>query len=113
VKKLNPDVKIHLSQQRRRFAPWLDGPLPEALKRASQICFQERAGLVRGGGTIGAMTALEKVLNVRFCFWDGPCRNTAITRQMKLWIGNKRREDGCVASILKRSKYGKLEEIRI
>ena len=46
----------------------LEGPLPEALKRAVKFAFNREAVFVRDGGTIGAMTSIEKVLKCPVLF---------------------------------------------
>jgi acetylornithine deacetylase/succinyl-diaminopimelate desuccinylase-like protein len=46
----------------------LEGELPLALKRAIKFAFGREAVFVRDGGTIGAMTSIEKVLTCPYCF---------------------------------------------
>ena len=50
------------------FRTVLEGPLPEALKRAVKFAFKRDAVFVRDGGTIGAMTSIEKVLKCPVLF---------------------------------------------
>lgn len=68
VKKLNPDVKIHFESSAPAFRTVLEGPLPLALKRAVKFAFKRDAVFVRDGGTIGAMTSIEKVLKCPVLF---------------------------------------------
>jgi acetylornithine deacetylase/succinyl-diaminopimelate desuccinylase-like protein len=68
VKESNPDVKIHFESSAPAFRTSLEGPLPEALKRAIKFAFSREAVFVRDGGTIGAMTSIEKVLKCPVLF---------------------------------------------
>lgn len=68
VKKLNPDVKIQFESAAPAFRTVLDGPLPEALKRSVKFAFKRDPVFVRDGGTIGAMTSIEKVLKCPLLF---------------------------------------------
>jgi len=68
VKERNPDVKIQFESQAPAFRTVLEGPLPEALKRAVKFAFKRDAVFVRDGGTIGAMTSIEKVLRCPVLF---------------------------------------------
>ena len=68
VKERNPDVKIEFESSAPAFRTHLDGPLPEALKRAIKFAFRRDAVFVRDGGTIGAMTSIEKVLKCPVLF---------------------------------------------
>jgi acetylornithine deacetylase/succinyl-diaminopimelate desuccinylase-like protein len=68
VRELNPDVKIQFESAAPAFRTVLEGPLPEALKRAVKFAFQRDAVFVRDGGTIGAMTSIEKVLQCPVLF---------------------------------------------
>jgi acetylornithine deacetylase/succinyl-diaminopimelate desuccinylase-like protein len=68
VKELNPDVKIQFESAAPAFRAMLDGPLPQALKRAIKFAFQRDAVFVRDGGTIGAMSSIEKVLKCPVLF---------------------------------------------
>jgi acetylornithine deacetylase/succinyl-diaminopimelate desuccinylase-like protein len=68
VKELNPDVKIQFESAAPAFRTVLEGPLPEALKRAVRFAFKRDAVFVRDGGTIGAMTSIEKVLRCPVLF---------------------------------------------
>ncbi len=68
VKKSNPDVEVHFESMAPAFLTKVDGPLPDALKRAVKFAFQRDAVFVRDGGTIGAMTSIEKVLKCPIMF---------------------------------------------
>ncbi len=68
VKEKNPDVKIHFESAAPAFRTSLEGALPEALKRAIKFAFSRDAVFVRDGGTIGAMTSIEKVLKCPILF---------------------------------------------
>ena len=68
VKKSNPDVEIQFESMAPAFRTKVEGPLPEALKRAVKFAFKKDAVFVRDGGTIGAMTSIEKVLKCPILF---------------------------------------------
>ena len=68
VKQRNPDVEIHFESMAPAFRTKVEGPLPEALKRAVKFAFKRDAVFVRDGGTIGAMTSIEKVLKCPILF---------------------------------------------
>ncbi|MGI8734155.1 MAG: M20/M25/M40 family metallo-hydrolase [Pyrinomonadaceae bacterium] len=69
IRELNPDVKIHFESGAPAFRTVLDkGPLPPALKRAMKFAFKRDPVFVRDGGTIGAMTSIEKVLRCPVLF---------------------------------------------
>jgi acetylornithine deacetylase/succinyl-diaminopimelate desuccinylase-like protein len=68
VKERNPDVNIHFETAAPAFRTVLEGPLPQALKRAVKFAFGRDAVFVRDGGTIGAMTSIEKVLKCPVLF---------------------------------------------
>jgi acetylornithine deacetylase/succinyl-diaminopimelate desuccinylase-like protein len=68
VKERNPDVKIQFESMAPAFSTSVEGPLPEALKRAVKFAFKRDAVFVRDGGTIGAMTSIEKVLKCPIMF---------------------------------------------
>jgi acetylornithine deacetylase/succinyl-diaminopimelate desuccinylase-like protein len=68
VKEMNPDVKLQFESAAPAFRTVLEGPLPEALKRSIKFAFQRDAVFVRDGGTIGAMTSIEKVLKCPVLF---------------------------------------------
>lgn len=62
VKERNPDVEVAFESMAPAFLTSVEGPLPEALKRAVKFAFKRDPVFVRDGGTIGAMTSIEKVL---------------------------------------------------
>ncbi|MDQ5844311.1 MAG: M20/M25/M40 family metallo-hydrolase [Acidobacteriota bacterium] len=68
VKNINPDVDIHFESMAPAFRTKVEGALPEALKRAVKFAFKRDAVFVRDGGTIGAMTSIEKVLKCPILF---------------------------------------------
>lgn len=68
VKEKNPDVNIRFETAAPAFRTVLEGPLPQALKRAVKFAFGREAVFVRDGGTIGAMTSIEKVLKCPVLF---------------------------------------------
>jgi acetylornithine deacetylase/succinyl-diaminopimelate desuccinylase-like protein len=68
VKEKNPDVKIQFESMAPAFRTSVEGPLPEALKRAVKFAFKRDAVFVRDGGTIGAMTSIQKVLKCPILF---------------------------------------------
>ena len=68
VKQSNPDVTIQFESMAPAFRTRVDGPLPEALKRAVKFAFERDAVFVRDGGTIGAMTSIEKVMKCPILF---------------------------------------------
>ncbi|HKZ82011.1 MAG TPA: M20/M25/M40 family metallo-hydrolase [Pyrinomonadaceae bacterium] len=68
VREKNPDVKIQFESAAPAFRTSLEGELPEALKRAVKFAFKRDAVFVRDGGTIGAMTSIEKVLKCPVLF---------------------------------------------
>lgn len=68
VKEKNPDVEVHFEHAAPAFRTPMDGPLPALLKRAVEFAFERDAVFVRDGGTIGAMTSIEKVLKCPVLF---------------------------------------------
>lgn len=68
VRERNPNVKVQFESAAPAFRTVLEGPLPEALKRAIKFAFKRDAVFVRDGGTIGAMTSIEKVLKCPVMF---------------------------------------------
>ncbi|HUE83881.1 MAG TPA: M20/M25/M40 family metallo-hydrolase [Pyrinomonadaceae bacterium] len=68
VRERNPDVKVEFESAAPAFRASLEGPLPQALKRAVKFAFGRDAVFVRDGGTIGAMTSIEKVLKCPILF---------------------------------------------
>lgn len=68
VKGKNPDVQMHFEHAAPAFRTPMDGPLPALLKQAVKFAFERDAVFVRDGGTIGAMTSIEKVLKCPVLF---------------------------------------------
>lgn len=68
AKEKNPDVKIHFESMAPAFKTPVEGPLPDALKRAVKFAFKRDPVFVRDGGTIGAMTSIQKVLKCPIMF---------------------------------------------
>src|ERR1051325_9729823 len=68
IKEKNPDVKIQFESAAPAFRTVLTGTLPPALKRAVKFAFGRDPVFVRDGGTIGAMTSIEKVLKCPVLF---------------------------------------------
>src|SRR4030095_1127335 len=68
VKEKNPDVKMQFEHAAPAFRTPMDGPLPGLLKQAVKFAFERDAVFVRDGGTIGAMTSIEKVLQCPVLF---------------------------------------------
>ena len=68
VRAKNPDVKVQLESMAPAFLTSTEGPLPEALRRAVKFAFKRDSVFVRDGGTIGAMTSIEKVLKCPVLF---------------------------------------------
>ena len=68
VKERNRDVNIQFESAAPAFRTVLDGELPQALKRAIKFAFKRDAVFVRDGGTIGAMTSIERVLKCPVLF---------------------------------------------
>ena len=61
-------MNIQFESQAPAFRTVLEGELPQALKRAVKFAFGREAVFVRDGGTIGAMTSIEKVLKCPVLF---------------------------------------------
>ena len=68
IKERNPDVQIRFEHAAPAFRTVLEGPLPLALKRSVKFAFGKEAVFVRDGGTIGAMTSIEKFLRCPVLF---------------------------------------------
>lgn len=68
VKASNPDVTVQFESMAPAFRTKVEGPLPDALKRSVKFAFNRDAVFVRDGGTIGAMTSIEKVLKCPILF---------------------------------------------
>lgn len=68
VREKNPDIKIHFESMAPAFRASVEGQLPDALKRAVKFAFKKDSVFVRDGGTIGAMTSIEKVMKCPIMF---------------------------------------------
>jgi acetylornithine deacetylase/succinyl-diaminopimelate desuccinylase-like protein len=68
VAEKNPAVKMHFEHAAPAFRTPMEGPLPGLLKQAVKFAFERDAVFVRDGGTIGAMTSIEKVLKCPVLF---------------------------------------------
>jgi acetylornithine deacetylase/succinyl-diaminopimelate desuccinylase-like protein len=68
VKEKNPDVSVEFEHASPAFRTVLEGELPLALKRAIKFAFGREAVFVRDGGTIGAMSSIEKVMKCPVLF---------------------------------------------
>src|ERR1044072_6579871 len=68
VKEKNPDVTVQFEHAAPAFRTVLEGEWTQDLKRAIKFSFGKEAVFVRDGGTIGAMTSIEKVLNCPVLF---------------------------------------------
>src|SRR6476620_78822 len=68
VKEKNTDVSIEFEHAAPAFRTVLEGELPLALKRAIKFSFGREAVFVRDGGTIGAMSSIEKVMKCPVLF---------------------------------------------
>lgn len=68
VREKNPDVTVEFEHASPAFRAVLEGELPQALKRAIKFAFGREAVFVRDGGTIGAMSSIEKVLKCPVLF---------------------------------------------
>lgn len=68
VKKHNPDVKIELESSMYPYQAPTTGPLADAVKSAMKFAFGREPVFVREGGSIGAVTSMEKVLRCPVVF---------------------------------------------
>ncbi len=62
VKKNNRDVKVELETSMYPYLAPTTGPLAEAVKSAMKFAFGREPVFVREGGSIGAVTSMEKIL---------------------------------------------------
>jgi acetylornithine deacetylase/succinyl-diaminopimelate desuccinylase-like protein len=70
VKRKNRDVEVIVGGSARPFRGETTGPYAEALKRAMQFAFGRPASFIRGGGSIGAVVTMKKVLDCPIAFLD-------------------------------------------
>ncbi|MEC4674021.1 MAG: M20/M25/M40 family metallo-hydrolase [Nitrospirota bacterium] len=68
IKTLNPDIRIQCDGQLEPFRGVTDGPHAEALRAAVRAGFGKNPSLVREGGSIGAISLMEKAWNVPILF---------------------------------------------
>ncbi len=68
VRKHNPDVKVEIENSMFPYLAPTTGPLAEAVKDAMKFAFGREPVFVREGGSIGAVTSMEKVLDCPVMF---------------------------------------------
>ena len=68
VRERNPDVKIELESSMYPYLAPTTGPLADAVKAAMKFAFGREPVFVREGGSIGAVTSMEKVLKCPVMF---------------------------------------------
>ncbi len=68
VKKNNRDVKVELETSMYPYLAPTTGPLAEAVKSAMKFAFGREPVFVREGGSIGAVTSMEKILECPVMF---------------------------------------------
>jgi acetylornithine deacetylase/succinyl-diaminopimelate desuccinylase-like protein len=70
VKKKNPDVEVIVGGSAQPFRGDTAGPYAEAVKRAMLFAFGKPAAFIRGGGSIGAVVTMKKLLDCPIAFLD-------------------------------------------
>ncbi|HEV8610580.1 MAG TPA: M20/M25/M40 family metallo-hydrolase [Thermoanaerobaculia bacterium] len=70
VKRKNPDVTVIVGGSASPFRGETTGPYAEALKRAMRFAFGKPAAFIRGGGSIGAVVTMKRVLQCPIAFLD-------------------------------------------
>lgn len=70
IKKRNPDVVVRRHSAALPYRADVSGPLAAALERAMTAAFGKKPSFVRGGGTIGAVASMERVLGAPLLFLD-------------------------------------------
>ncbi|HEY6066262.1 MAG TPA: M20/M25/M40 family metallo-hydrolase [Thermoanaerobaculia bacterium] len=70
VKKKNADVEVIVGGSAQPFRGDTTGSYAEALKRAMLFAFGKPAVFIRGGGSIGAVVTMKKVLDCPIAFLD-------------------------------------------
>jgi acetylornithine deacetylase/succinyl-diaminopimelate desuccinylase-like protein len=70
VKERNPDVRVRNLGGSPAYRADLSGPLAAALKRALTAAFGKEPSFVRDGGSIGAVTGMERILRSPVLFLD-------------------------------------------
>lgn len=68
VKKNNPDVEVTLENSIYPYSAPTSGPLADAVKSAMKFAFDREPVFVREGGSIGAVSSMEKVLKCPIMF---------------------------------------------
>ena len=68
VKKNNPDVEVKLENSMFPYSAPTTGPLADAVKSAMKFAFGREPVFVREGGSIGAVSSMEKVLKCPVMF---------------------------------------------
>jgi acetylornithine deacetylase/succinyl-diaminopimelate desuccinylase-like protein len=68
VKKHNPDVKVEIENSMSAYRAPTTGKLADAVKDAMKFAFGREPVFVREGGSIGAVTSMEKVLRCPVMF---------------------------------------------
>jgi acetylornithine deacetylase/succinyl-diaminopimelate desuccinylase-like protein len=68
VKKHNSDVKVELENSMYPYLAPTTGPLADAVKSAMKFAFGREPVFVREGGSIGAVTSMEKILKCPVVF---------------------------------------------
>jgi acetylornithine deacetylase/succinyl-diaminopimelate desuccinylase-like protein len=68
VKERNPDVKVEAMDAMYPYKAPTTGPLAESIRRAIEFSFGKEPVFVREGGSIGAVTSMERVLECPVMF---------------------------------------------
>jgi len=68
VKARNPDVRVHAEQSLEPYQGRTTGPLADAIRSAIAFAFGRPPVFVREGGSIGAVTTMERVLRAPVLF---------------------------------------------
>ena len=68
LKKLNPDIRVEADGQLEPFRGVTQGPYADALRQAMRTGFGKNTSLVREGGSIGAVSLMERAWGVPILF---------------------------------------------
>jgi acetylornithine deacetylase/succinyl-diaminopimelate desuccinylase-like protein len=68
VKKENPDIRVTFAPALRPYEGDHRGPYARAARSAMQAAFHREPVFSREGGSIGAVTAMDRILRVPICF---------------------------------------------
>lgn len=68
AKERYPEVKIVPENRMEPFYAPIEGPLPDAVRRAMEFAFGSEPSFVREGGSIGAVPSMQKVLDCPVVF---------------------------------------------